>query len=199
MVLPLSLVCSFPITQESKDLIYPEGRIKGHKRPRPCGRASPEGRKFFDWSVEFLDVNYNTVYNYNCGGGVQASAAPGGGPLGSHLQGGTLTSHLANHFQIGNRPQGGGSGVFGSVWSFLFGNSASAAASGSNSGVDIPVAQDPIVPDRFQRPGQYITVSNPVLGSYTQDISNINPNKVIKQANKEINKLLRPLYHIFKK
>lgn len=192
----------------------PHDEARHHKnkgtRNRPC-RSLPEGRKFLDLSVEFLDVNYN--YNYNCGGG---TSSPGGGLLGSHLQG---ISHVSNHFQLGNRPGGGLLGL--GLGNLLFGSSSaqSSASSGATStGISVP--QDPVfpnsagrprpnaannminagvvsgIPDRFRRPGQYVTVSNSLLGSYTQDISNINPNRIIRQFNREIDQLLKPLYHI---
>lgn len=185
----------------------PEQRHKPHNnRLRPCGRSSPtgpEGRKFLDWSVEFVDVTYN--FNYNCGGNTPLLPGGTGGLLGSHLQG---TSQLANHFQLGNRPQGGG--IFG-LFPLLFGGGGSASQTSSQSssqsssqgvsgGVQVP--QDPVLPNRtppMYRPGTYVKISNPIFGSYTQDLSNINPNRILRQFDRELNKLARPLYHLLRK
>lgn len=207
-----TLLCASSIVTNSNAVnIQPETRKSHHGRPRPCGRSSstPEGRKFFDWSIEFIDITNN--YNYNCGGNAPLLPGGSGGLLGSHLQG---TSQLTNHFQLGNRPQGGG--IFG-LFPLLFGSSQSSSQSSSqgvSGGVQVPQdpvlpnrtppifrPQDSILPNRMQmyRPGTYVRVSNPILGSYTQDLSNINPNRIVRQFDRELNKLVKPLYHLLRK
>lgn len=177
-----------------------EARKHKHKVQRPCGKSGiPEGRKFFDWSFEFVDVNVNYNYNYNCGGG-------GGGATSSNsqVQGAGISSHFAQ------KPHGNlGLGLLGLLFGTGTGTSSSSSSSSSSSasasaGVASPpirpppvteVPQDEVLPDRFGqlKPGSYVTASNPFFGSYTY---NLNSNRVIKQIDKGVDWLLQPLWNL---
>lgn len=175
-----------------------ELRKHKHKLQRPCSRAAPEGRKFFDWSVEFVNVDVNYNYNYNCGGG----GAPGTSSS-SLVQAGGVGSHLSQ-----KPPHGNGLLGLGLLSALLGGGTSSGASSSSSSsasagaGVASPpvrpvteVPQDEVLPDRIGqlRPGTYATASNPFFGSYTYNLSS---NRILQQVDKGIDWLLTPLWNL---
>lgn len=175
------------ISNEENSPIEP--RKHKHKiQRRPCGRSTPEGRKFFDWSIEFLDVNVNYNYNYNCGGGGATATI-------NQVQGAGIGSHLGH----GNGPLGLG------LLPLLLGNGGSASSSASASasaGVASPperpvteVPQDDVLPDRIAqlKPGTYVTASNPFFGSYTYNLSS---NRVLKKIDRGVDWLLQPLWDL---
>lgn len=156
----------------------------------------PEGRKFFDWSVEFLNVDINYNYNYNCGGG-------GGAP-------GTSSSSLVQAGGVGSQKPHHGLGL--GLLSLLVGGgggtssgasaSSSSSSSSASAGVASPpvrpvteVPQDDVLPDRIGqlRPGTFVTASNPFFGSYTYNLSS---NRVLQQVDRGIDWLLTPLWNL---
>ncbi|XP_044253566.1 formin-like protein 7 isoform X1 [Tribolium madens] len=55
---------------------------------------------------------------------------------------------------------------------------------------------DPVVPDHYNRPGQYLVANNPIFGNFVYDVSDFNPNRIYRQFNKELNRLVRPWAHL---
>lgn len=183
------------ITNENSPI---EPKKHKHRIQRPCGRSTPEGRKFFDWSVEFIDVDVNYNYNYNCGGATSSASS-------SQVQGGGIGSHLS---QKPHHPNG----ILGlGLLPLLFGTGASSSSSSASSSSssasagavsppvrpdgEVAVPQDDVLPDRIGqlRPGTYVTASNPFFGSYSYNLSS---NRVLKRIDKGIDWLLQPLWDL---
>lgn len=56
---------------------------------------------------------------------------------------------------------------------------------------------DPVVPDsHYNRPGQYLVAYNPIFGEFVHDLSDFNPNRIYRQFNKELTRLVRPWAHL---
>ncbi|RZC34693.1 hypothetical protein BDFB_008246 [Asbolus verrucosus] len=256
------------IPPNDKALFGDDPESRHRKRGRPCrGRSNPQGRTFFDWSFQHIDVNYNYNYNINCGGGgggVQHEGGNGGGPNKPILQGilqginnrppgeglfgpnGPFTfvqsqvqNIVANGQGLGSLlpeggifngeglgsllPEGGlfnGQGISSLFENGLFSNIFNRPPSPPPGGPSYevttakPDGQDPddiiyndekpvhedhddVVPDNYNRPGQYIVASNPIFGQHVYDLPDFNPNKAIRQFNRELNRFARPVAHLF--
>jgi hypothetical protein len=59
---------------------------------------------------------------------------------------------------------------------------------------------DAVVPDNYNRPynrpGQYLVAYNPIFGEFVHDLSDFNPQRIVRQLNREFNRLAKPLAHL---
>lgn len=182
------------ITDENHPI---QAKTHKHRIRRPCSTSVAEGRKFFDWSIEILDVNINYNYNYNCGGAIL--------PASNQVQAVGIGSQLNQKPHHGNGVLGLGllPLLLGTGTSSSGSSSSSSASSSASAGVASPperpdvteVPQDDVLPDRITqlKPGSYATASNQFFGSHTYNLSS---RGVLKKIDRGVDWLLQPLWDL---
>lgn len=92
-----------------------------------------------------------------------------------------------------------GMGIFNNIYNGIFGNTNSQKPTTESVTIPVHEIQEDFITEAANnlKPGQQIAAYNPLTGQHIQSVSQINSKQLYRRLNREFDRFLRPIYHLF--